>query len=248
MRIYYTDGTYLTVTGYGTEKSTNVFVTNANKTVRNVTKTNSGGTTSLYYDESGIFEGVLTADDFVAYSGTTKSITFPDPPGTVYGGTMTINKDGTGVMVVTDAKKVITEIQDMNSATGYGYIYAGVNGLLVSNVGLCNMLNIYTGLASEIGYGMFKPYNSDAYNRAMIIFRISSDLNGNTKAATKANYNNYLQTLYNNGTPLEVVYKLAEPVTYNLTSSQVGQILSLIGQNNVWVDNADSVSVEFWTH
>ena len=69
MRVYYTDGTYDNLTGGTTTKSTIVFVTDSGKTVSYISKYNSGGRTYLYYDECGIFEGVLTAVQFEPYFG-----------------------------------------------------------------------------------------------------------------------------------------------------------------------------------
>lgn len=104
LRVNYTDGTYSNVTALpSASKATTVLVSTANKTVLALTKYNGSGNTTLYYDESGVFEGVLTADDFVPYSGTTLPITFPSEVGTVYGGTLTIYENGTGKLESTKA-------------------------------------------------------------------------------------------------------------------------------------------------
>ena len=42
--------------------------------------------------------------------------------------------------------------------------------------------------------------------------------------------------------PLQVVYKLANPVTYQLTAQQ---IKTLVGTNNVWASSGDIVSIKF---
>ena len=99
LRIYYTDGTssnIANVSAAGSKQMT-VTVSQANKTIAYVGKTNMGGITTLYYDECGVFEGVLTADDFEAYTGETVTVTIPDTPGTVYGGTLDLLK---GVLTV----------------------------------------------------------------------------------------------------------------------------------------------------
>ncbi len=43
------------------------------------------------------------------------------------------------------------------------------------------------------------------------------------------------------GTPLQVVYGLAEPKTYQLTPAEV---TTLLGVNNIWADTGD-VSLEY---
>lgn len=86
--IRYTDGTHalLGPVSAATTKETIVFVSAANKTVASMIKYNQSGYTRIYYEESGIFEGVLTASQFTEYQGTTYNVTFTDQ-GTVYGGT-----------------------------------------------------------------------------------------------------------------------------------------------------------------
>lgn len=86
--IRYTDGTHtlLGSVSAATTKETIVFVSAENKTVRGLYKYNQSGYTRIYYEESGIFEGVLTASQFKEYQGTTYNVTFTDQ-GTVYGGT-----------------------------------------------------------------------------------------------------------------------------------------------------------------
>ena len=91
LRINYTDGTYTGITGYTAgEKKTVLVVSDANKTVFSFSKQYVGGASTLYYDESGIFEGVLTAADFKAYEGTTYTISWQTEAGTVYGGTLNV--------------------------------------------------------------------------------------------------------------------------------------------------------------
>lgn len=91
MRIAYTDGTQSIITTTATGLQTVVFTSTANKTIDFIGGVNSDGTSVFYYDECGIFEGTLTADDFEPYTSTT----YTDPlPQTVYGGTVDL-VDGT---------------------------------------------------------------------------------------------------------------------------------------------------------
>ena len=97
--IHYTDGTNeKPATSATTTKETLVIVSNEEKTVQDVSKNTQSGNTVVYADECGIFEGVLTADDFEAYNGTSKTIEFPQEVGTVYGGTLNVT---TGQLTVT---------------------------------------------------------------------------------------------------------------------------------------------------
>lgn len=96
MRVNYTDGTYANVPGLSSAgvKETVLLVTSANKTVDRISKVNGSGTTRLYYDESGMFEGALTAEDFAAYAGAAHPVSWETEAGTVYGGSVTLNPDG----------------------------------------------------------------------------------------------------------------------------------------------------------
>lgn len=91
MRIYYTDGTYAAITGTGTAKNTVVVSTSASKTVAALRKYNSSGTTTLYYEECGVFEGVVSLADFEAYTGESKTISLG---ASVYGGELDILNGG----------------------------------------------------------------------------------------------------------------------------------------------------------
>ena len=105
LRIAYTDGTFANLPNASTAnaKETIRFVSNSSKTVQYFGKVNQQGSTTLYYDESGVFEGSITADDFEAYQGNVYNITFPSSAGTVYGGEVDVTG---GKLRVTDANIV----------------------------------------------------------------------------------------------------------------------------------------------
>lgn len=75
--VRYTDGTNTYI------NKDLITVTQANKSIECVIGIWSTGTTVLKYEECGIFEGVITAEDFVAYNGSIYTI---DLDGTCYGG------------------------------------------------------------------------------------------------------------------------------------------------------------------
>lgn len=68
MRVFYDDGTNTLIRANSQEKSLLFFVTTAGKNVESLTLSfYTAGMAELYYNESGIFEGVLTQDDFEPY-------------------------------------------------------------------------------------------------------------------------------------------------------------------------------------
>lgn len=87
IRFLYTDGTTANLSlnepTTADTKYTKAFTSNASKTLDKILKTNMSGITTLYYDECGVFEGTLTAQDFEPYNGTTAIINLG---GTYYGG------------------------------------------------------------------------------------------------------------------------------------------------------------------
>lgn len=79
LRVIYTDGTYceFSYIADATTKEMTITTTQVGKTVKRFYKRNMSGTTHLYYNESGIFEGALTKQDFKEWVGTIYPITFP---------------------------------------------------------------------------------------------------------------------------------------------------------------------------
>lgn len=112
MRIVYTDGTSSIVATSATGLQTITFVSSANKTINFIGGSNNDGTSVFYYEECGVFEGVLTADDFEPYEGDTYTAQLPE---TVYGGTVDLVS---GELVVD--KIVITKnTADMDNNESY---------------------------------------------------------------------------------------------------------------------------------
>ena len=168
-----------------------------------------------------------TASSYSAYSGTTLSVTFPTPPGTVYGGTLQINKDGSGVITEIQAKKTYT------GASGENWKFSTLNGR--NRVYITDLVGIYDYNGTFIG-NYIKGNQSNLYPDEWYAFpNANSFIIGVPATITSASdFKTYLST--NN---LEICYKLATPVEYPLTSQQVGQLLSQNGLNNVWADTGN---------
>ena len=235
LRIYYTDGTYTNITGFNTTKSTTAVVTSAGKTVASLSKSNSGGTTYLYYDESGIFEGVLTADEFKPYVGNTYPIDWTDEAGTVYGGSLDV---GRGVLRITHALNEYTKdtpyASSRTNADGvFSVLYilqqAGINSASAS-VQKSNALKIHQ--ASNI-YQHGTPNSIGLSNEGTSI-RINAD----TSVTSIAEYLAWIDGI---GT-VQHWYPLATPVEYTLTPTQ---ITTLLGTNNFWSNGNGVIDLEY---
>ena len=223
--IYYTDGSRTLLPHYDQTKTITCFVTAAEKTVLALSKANSSGTTTLYCDECGIFEGVLTEEDFEPYINCEHVVNWTDQAGTVYGGTLDML---TGVLTVTHGK-IIYNGSETWTSLGEGY-YRPLSSMKLgfnNSTSLCDKFP-FTSSANVPGiqlgyYGNSTPSVYIRQAEALIGVTTADEL----KSWLTAN-------------PVEVVYPLAELITYQLTP-QI--ITSLIGQNNIWVDCGD-ISIE----
>lgn len=224
LRLLYTDGSVQHIPdSVDTIKTIITTVSEANKTVMGIGRRQSGGTTYLYYEECGIFEGILTADDFIPYTGNQISINWEAKAGTVYGGTLTLNEDGSADLV----SKYISKTETGNGVSLYtgarmrvtapGFISPGSSTLADVKA---NYLSTKTKAA--MGNGSWEMSASDS-GRAEVLIKLTDTIN------TVALVKEYLAE-----NPLQIVYKLATPRTYHF--SDIGQLETLFGTNNIWAD------------
>lgn len=165
-----------------------------------------------------------TATAYEPYSGSSLSINWQDEAGTVYGGTLAIDEDGGCVLTV-------------------GIVSETLNGTRVSSVPLANQCLIYLNnsvirtlenisdrYTSFVGGWGTLPNNS---------FQIISDTLRfkDERFSAKSDFVDYL-----NANPLQVVYKLATPITYTLPD--VTMLSSLLGTNNIWA-NTGGIAVTY---
>lgn len=165
----------------------------------------------------------------------TLSVNLSDATGsTVYGGTLTINSDGSGTVVVDRAFKTLNGTENWYASTStdwpsYGHVYQyQLNGVLGKADGGEIVSNLYEEKSCywAVDYASIFPQ----FNNYIVV----SDPAYTTLADFKAFLrNNHLQ----------VVYKLATPITYTLTATQ---LRTLLGSNNVWCD-AGKVFITYHT-
>ena len=218
IRVRYADGTFTTVPNVESEgvRQTVVFVTEAGKTVDAIIKANSSYTTRIYYAESGIFEGALTVDDFVPYTGTSLPISWESEAGTVYGGSLDVT---TGVLTV---DKLFWEIgpNDITKVT------VASTGLYVANAPKPGNVPSYTIILSN-QYKTSDNANVDFSIRSVNSIYIYDSRFTDLETA---------KALIGS-TPIQCLASLATPITYQLYPHE---ILSLLGQNHVWADTGDT--------
>jgi hypothetical protein len=186
--------------------------------------------------------------------GDVYSITFPSSAGTVYGGTLTVNKDGTGTLTRTHRIYIFdgvnTRFTSTSSNTTWNEYYFSTSTL--SKYGQGNATSVSPENLAL--YGFFSNYGVNGSGLSLRP-RIYIGETGNTQPRvifnhedginTLAKCNNKLKELYDNGYPLQYYIALRNPVKYDLTELQVVETLK--GENNVFADTG-SVEVEYWTN
>ena len=166
----------------------------------------------------------------------TYSVTFPTPPGTVYGGTLHINKDGTGVLVkkmdyvdlgTLDWKKSTRNQFYANDLTSV--IKAPATVYVVANI-LCTQYkaNCINDVYNKTNDNTIAVYSVDNYSGRLMIYDSSKE------TLTKEQFATAMSGVY-------LCYELATPVTYNISALALN---SLLGVNNVWA-NTGNCAVEY---
>ena len=151
---------------------------------------------------------------------------------TVYGANIQVNADGTGVLTVDRAKQALsdkTKWQSSPSGSTVNFIY-------------------------NIDYSDRKQYANSFDGLITSYYTVDSGNINNTARWAGATSNKFgiksptltLEQLQDDAETgkIEICYKLATPVEYNLTAEQCGQILSQLGQNNVWANTGD-IAVDY---
>lgn len=171
--------------------------------------------------------------------GTTYPVTFPVGAGTVYGGTRTVYKDGTGklvvdrVTIVMDSSKVGS---NMASKEGfYGAYYNDSSIPRTNNVTsdlICDVLPAKM-VYSRAEAGIYANGSAGQFGMRVAI--------GSVREQQSTQADNVKQFIDENNPTLS--YKLETPVSYDLTALEV--IETLKGVNNIFCDTGDVLSVEY---
>ena len=174
------------------------------------------------------------------YSGITLPITFTDPttgdPLTVYGGTVTLNEDGSADVISTHCVYDIPSTQwtySPNASVWY-----------ITRASLNPKWDISGGSQDGVIRDIVcSAYKTETYNH--------TTYPSYAPCIAERRYNaNWIavQTGSANVRPVDcqVKMKLATPVTYHFPN--VGQLKSFLGQNNIWSDLNGDPTVTFWKH
>lgn len=169
-----------------------------------------------------------TATAYEPYAGETYDISFPASAGTVYGGTLTIDADGGGELVVTEFGHVFDGTENMISSIRSDLAIISFPGMAFR--GWINA----SAKRSSSHFGEPNTYGWDGVgaNQWLAAGGNYWGFGGYTTSEFKA----YAAEQYANGTPITCYTSLSTPITYALTAEQ---IMLLRGVNNVWADAGD---------
>lgn len=218
----YLTGTETAYTGTFTATSEDLYI------AMYVTSTGTTGTMTISDVQ---LELGSTATTYEPYTGSTYPISWQTEAGTVYGGTLTVNEDGSGELVVDRKYMLCNSVNDwdVSSSNTVNFEYRNHQ---------CTDRKTY----------------SDSFSGLSCSYMTVDATQATTQTARWMGASSYAFGLrWVDGTidqvkadavagKIAIVYELATPVTYQLTDLEV--IETLKGLNNIWADTGD-VSVSY---
>lgn len=231
MRIVYTDGTTINIpnldssVSYGTKGSVKV-TTSAGKTISYLQGVNMATTSTLYCDESGIFEGSVEIADFEPYTAETHTKEFGQ---TVYGGSLDLTNGG-----ATSTDDILDNLSSLNW-------YVSNNIFYTQGIGVIDATN---DRISDFKCTFAKPVNKTWNQLAdgeCIMWR-GLQFSGKqsfavklTQYSTVADFTNAIQSDWKFSYPKETPTKIQLPP----------EAVTLLKGLNVISTDGDKVQVEF---
>ena len=229
-RFAYTDGT---IDGYGTT----VINRNTDETGGTLSRytvvSQSGKTVSKIYFNQGtgyrvdakdiMLEKASAATEYEAPQVATLPVSWETEAGTVYGGKLKVNEDGSGVLTVDRASVDLGTLTWRKTSDNIIFYSLSLNAEnAVGNL-----------LCSYYKYGGDAPSNNSAYNKGdcLICVYSGSDRRIYIRDDSLADYTT--EQFEEAMLGVQCVYPLSTPITYTLTASQIS---TLLGENHVWSD------------
>lgn len=196
---------------------------------------------SLFFDTSGILDNVsakpqiekgTTATTYAPYTGQTATLTLPR---TIYGGTVdTVSSEGQEtrkLLTLDGTEKWMVSGKFLDNKTDWYYVSSKIP----------NAVNAVPQKGNEIcsHYPHADVANTNTAQGCAIVWGAIRVRWGDTIPDDADAWKAYLAAQYAAGTPVQIAYKLAEPVPFTVTGAQ--PISALSGVNTLLTD-ADSVT------
>ena len=167
-----------------------------------------------------------TVTDYEPYQGETYDIAFPSDAGTVYGGSLTIAEDGSGVLTVNRAMVGMGSMV-WNYNTTYAFFTS--NSISTRKIGV---LNVWSDLFKTMaGSWSGTPVQNALWGNG-------SNTTLYVQIPPLDNVDDFMALVDGH----QLMYELATPLTYTLTAAQ---ITTLLGENNLWHDANGDISVGY---
>lgn len=192
-----------------------------------------------------VIEGTTAPTTYTPYRGDTLALALPS---TIYGGTVdAVTGEGkkTWKLVTLDGTEnwETWGVNKHNAAVTGFYTYSindfapNGNKLLCSTMPYKNV-DVWGGRNEGIGYASALTQGS-----RYIIYSVKTNTlsDASDDASAVASFKAFLAAQYTAGTPVQIAYKLAEPVPFRATGN--GPIMPLEGETNTIMTDADSVTV-----
>lgn len=216
-------GTKLTFTTKPTAKT--IFLYLNTEGTSSTTRTNFNNTVAGLQIEFGD-----ASTSYAKYQGEAVPITFTDPstgdPMTVYGGTLTLNEDGSADLVPNCA--LISPLTyTKRTFSDYRCARYTFNTSKYSWAGRCNMFRMVTSNADHAPYTFWTPSSGILY------FQFSVTATDEEIDAAMSNLQ-FVQNYHPNYTPTPIHI------------ADAGQLTAFKGINNVWSDLNGDVTVQYW--
>ena len=166
------------------------------------------------------------ATEYESYNGTTIPITFPSEAGTIYGGYVDLVN---GELVQT-WNYIRANERTWSNYSAYRVFYTNNSDRSADSRDISDKLESYTG------YGW-----DNAPDNSIISGNRNSMFIKHLGVSSNAEFKEWLDEV----DPI-VYYKLAEPIHYTLTPTQ---LKTLRGTNNIWASNGgDNIEIAYWKH
>ena len=165
---------------------------------------------------------------------TTYTSDWTSQAGTVYGGTLDVV---TGVLTVDWAYKEFDGTEEWFVGVNFIGLFNAVEYESKDNNDRTQISNIFIG--EGIYYAKYNAFRVQT-NKAVLVGNQNEDGTVGRWADATA-FKSFLASLYSAGTPFAVCYKLATPITYQLTAQD---IITLVGDNYIWSDSGDVTITE----
>ena len=199
---------------------------------------NSSSAGTLVVTEPQIELGSAAATDYEPYQGNQISVDWEDEAGTVYGGTLDVIK---GILTVNKVSETFDGSADetwsfTNASRRYASISLQYNSVYTSGLAKPPFIsNIAVPIPQDVTYAdiTYSAISSSRSQPKSLRYVFA----GITDTLTLEEFKTWLSS-----NPLQVVYLLATPITYQLTPQE---IRTLLGANNVWADTGDIAGCEY---